>query len=44
MSQEDILLIASLDDAVTVPYDQAFRSADDESHIIRLRQDPSTLF
>lgn len=44
MSQEDVLLIASLDDAVTVPYEQTFCTADDEPHVIRLRQDPATLF
>ena len=44
MSQEDILLLDSLDDAVTVPYEQEFRLVADASHIIRLRQDPSTLF
>ena len=44
MSQEDILLLDSLDDAVTVPYEHAFRLVTDGLHIIRLRQDPSRLF
>ena len=44
MSQGDVLLIDSLDDAVTVPYEREFRLVTDASHIIRLRQDPSTLF
>lgn len=44
MSQDDIVLVASIDDAVTLPYEQAFRTADDEPYIIRLRQDPGALF
>lgn len=44
MSQEDILLVASMDDAVTVPYEREFRLVTDAPHIVRLRQDPATLF
>ena len=44
MPSEDILLLDSLDDAVTVPYERAFRLVTDALHILRLRQDPSTLF
>ncbi len=44
MPSEDILLLDSLDDAVTVPYECAFRLVTDASHVIRLRQDPSALF
>ena len=44
MKSEDILLIASMDDAVTVPYEREFRLVDDAPHIIRLRQDPASHF
>ena len=44
MSQKDILLLDSLDDAVTVPYEREFRLATDGPHIIRLRQDPASHF
>jgi hypothetical protein len=44
MSQKDILVLESLDDAITVPYEREFRLVDDESHIIRLRQDPASYF
>ena len=37
---EEIVLLDSVDAAVTLPYERAFRLVTDASHIIRLRQDP----
>ena len=44
MPAEDIMLIASIDDAITVPYEREFRVVDDAAYIIRLRQDPASYF
>lgn len=44
MKSEDILLLDSLDDAVSVPYEREFCLVDDAPYIIRLRQDPAVLF
>ena len=41
---EEILLLDSPDDAVTVPYERAFRLVTDGPSLIRLRQDPGGLF
>ena len=44
MKSEDVLLLESLDDAVTIPYEREFRLVTDGPHIIRLRQDPTSHF
>lgn len=41
---EEVVLLDSVDAAVTLPYEQAFRLVTDAPHIIRLRQDPGALF
>lgn len=44
MPDTELVLLDSVDAAVTLPYERAFRLVTDAPHIIRLRQDPGALF